>query len=159
MDTYDIPRRSISEAIYQKHNPYGDPFKVKAIKTRDEAKLLGLGLGLYWGEGTKANKHAVRLGNTDPDLLNIFIRFLVELFGVDKDRCRFSLQIFTDINPRLAMDYWTEMLDVKPSQFYKIHVTISGSLGTYRRKSQYGVVTVHFHNKKLRDIINNMLPR
>ena len=159
MDRYGIKRRSIGEAIYQKHNPHGDPFTVKPIKTKSDAKLLGMGIGLYWGEGTKANKYSVRLGNTDPALLNIFMLFLTELFGVKKTDMRFGLQIFSDIDPQEAMEFWTRELAVKPSQFYKITVTISGSLGTYRRKGAYGVVTVHYHNKKLRDIIVNMLPK
>jgi hypothetical protein len=158
MDKYKIQKRTISEAIYLKHNPKGDPFSVRPIKTRADAELLGLGLGLYWGEGAKANKYSIRLGNTDPELLKTFIRFLTDLFGVKKDAIRFGLQIFTDIEPEKALNYWVKMLDTKPSQFYKIIVTISGSLGTYRKKSPYGVVTVYYNNKKLRDIIVGMLP-
>ena len=158
MDKYGIERRTISAAIYQHHNPGGDPFTIQPIKNRRQAELFGLGLGLYWGEGNKANQHAIRLGNTDPLLIEAFIRFLVELFGVDKDRLKFGLQIFSDINPDEALNYWTKKLGVKPSQFYKITVTISGSLGTYRKKSRYGVITVYFHNKKLRDILVSMLP-
>lgn len=71
MDKHGIKRRSISEAIYKKCNPNGDPFKVRAIASRADAELLGLGLGLYWGEGTKSDKHSVRLGNTDPALLRM----------------------------------------------------------------------------------------
>ncbi len=125
------------------------------IKTKADAELLGMGLGLYWGEGTKSNKHSVRLGNTDPALLRTFVRFLVDLFGVKKADMRFALQIFSDIDPNEALKYWVKELDVDPSQFGKIIVTISGSLGTYRKKSLFGVVTVHYHNKKLRDIIVN----
>lgn len=61
MDKYQIKRRSISDAIYHKHNPKGDPFKVKPINNIEEAQLLGMGLGLYWGEGNKANKDLVTL--------------------------------------------------------------------------------------------------
>jgi hypothetical protein len=159
MDVHGIKRRSISDAVYIRCNPDGDPFEIKPIKTRADAELLGMGLGLYWGEGTKADQHTVRLGNTDPSLLNTFMLFLTELFGVKKSDMRFGLQIFTDIDPQDAMKYWTRELGVDASQFYKIHVTISGSLGTYRRKSKYGVVTVYYHNRKLRDAVFNMLPR
>lgn len=158
MEKYQIKRRSISEAIYQKANPNGDPFEIKPIKSMADAELYGLGVGLFWGEGDKINKHTVRLGNTDPELLKVFIKFLVELMGVDKNRLRFGLQIFTDINTVEALNYWIKELSAKPEQFYKPIVTISGSLGTYRRKSKYGVVIVYFHNKKLRDIIVGLLP-
>ncbi len=159
MNKYCIKRRTISQAIYLKHNPNGDPFKVKTIKSVSDAKLLGIGIGLYWGEGTKMNKHSVRLGNTDPALIRTFILFLTNLFGVSKNRLRFGLQIFTDIDKHKALDYWINELGVRASQFYKITVTISGSIGTYRNKSLYGVVTVYFNNTKLRDVLVGMLPR
>ena len=77
---YYITKRSISDAIYIKHNPNGDPFEFVPPRNIEEAKLFGLGLGLYWGEGNKANKNTVRLGNTDPVLLNKFIEFLIIFF-------------------------------------------------------------------------------
>jgi hypothetical protein len=130
MDKHQIKRRTISEAIYQKANPTGDPFTIYPIETKADAQLLGMGLGLYWGEGTKASRHSVRIGNSDPALLRMFMQFLTELFGVPKDRLRFGLQIFSDIDPDEALNYWVEQLDVERSQFGKIVVTISGSIGT-----------------------------
>lgn len=159
MDKHGIERRSRSEAMYHKNNPFGDPFAVQPVDTMEKAILYGMGIGLYWGEGTKANKYDVRLGNTDPKLLKTFMKFLIDLFGVSKDDMRFGLQIFTDIDPQEALVYWTRVLDVRRDQFYKPHITISGSIGTYRVRSQYGVVTVYYHRKKLRDILVKMLPR
>jgi len=159
MNKYGMERRTISEAIYHKHNPDGDPFTLHPINSLRRAKLYGLGIGLYWGEGTRANKHSIRLGNTDPALLRAFSDFLVELFGVQRSDFRFGLQLFTDIDPDVALEYWAEELNVNKSQFYRTHITISGSLGTYRKKSKYGVATLYYHNKKLRDILVGMLPR
>lgn len=153
-----IPTRSISDAIYLKHNPNGDPFTFNKPKTLNQAKLLGLGLGLYWGEGTKANKTSVRLGNTDPRLIKSFMDFLIETFSLKKESFRFNLQIFSDLQHDVAIKYWTRELGVSSSQFTKTTVTLSGSLGTYRQKSQHGVITINYHNKKLRDLLINMLP-
>lgn len=159
MNKHQINRRTISEAVYTKNNPNGDPFILKPINSREKAKLLGMGLGLYWGEGNKANKHSVRLGNTDPELIKTFVTFLEEIFAVKRQDMKFGLQIFSDIDPELALSYWLDQLNVNRSQFYKITVTISGSIGTYRAKSKYGVLTVYYHNKKLRDLLVGMLPR
>lgn len=153
MDIHKIPRRSISDAVYTKNNPNGDPYTLKPIKTVEDAWLLGMGIGLHWGEGNKVNKHSVRLGNTDPELLNVYVRFLVDLCGVDKSKLKFGLQIFSDTEPVKARKFWEKELGVLESQFYKVTVTPSKAKGTYRRKNQYGVVTVYFHNRKLRDII------
>jgi hypothetical protein len=159
MDKHGLQRRSISEASYTKANPNGDPFTIKPIETMEEAELFGLGVGLFWGEGAKTSKHSVKLGNTDALLLKSFMKFLTTFYGINKNDFRFSLQIFTDLDHKKVLNYWTKELDVHPWQFYKPTVTISGSIGTYRKKSQYGVVMVHYHNMKLRDIIVGLLPR
>lgn len=155
---YNIQTRSISDAIYTLHNPNGDPFQFIKPKTIKEATLFGLGLGLYWGEGTKANKTSVRLGNTDPELIKKFILFLLTIFNISKKDLRFGLQLFSDIKKKDAVDFWTKNLQVSKEQFYKIIVTPSGSIGTYRRKSKYGVITIYYNNKKLRDLLNQLLP-
>ena len=150
---HKIKVRSISEAIYLKNNPDGDPFKFRSPRTAREAKLLGIGFGLYWGEGTRANKASVRLGNTDSRLIKTFMEFLVKIFGVKKENFLFSLQIFTDIDTNKAIRFWMKELGVRRSQFSRTTITLSGSLGTYRKKSRYGVLTLYYHNKKLRDLL------
>lgn len=158
MNKHNIQRRSISEAVYTKHHPKGDPFVVIEPKTTEERLLHGLGIGLYWGEGTKASKDSVRLGNSDPDLILKFMQFLITLYGVKKSDLRFGLQLFSDIDIDEALSYWQKTLKVNNNQFYKPYVTITGSVGTYRKKSKYGVLTLYYNNKKLRDILYNSIP-
>jgi len=152
-----IPKRSVSEAMYVKNNPKGDPFKLKPPRNASEARLFGLGIGLYWGEGTKASKNTVRLGNSDAKLLKIFITFLIRFFGIKKEDLRFHLHIFTDIKIDDAKGYWIKELNISEEQIYKPFVSITGSLGTYRRKSEYGVMTVYYGNTKLRNKLVHLI--
>ena len=158
MQKYKIPIRSRSEATYVRRNPGGDPFSFIKPETFEDIKLFGLGIGLYWGEGNKKNPNSVRLGNTDPRLLEEFISFLLRTFSLDKNDLKFGLQIFTDIDPEIALDFWVKKLNIDRSQINRPVVTKSGSVGTYREKSQYGVLTVMYHNKKLRDLLVSLLP-
>lgn len=158
---FDIPKRSIADAIYIKNNPNGDPFSIKKIKTIEDAILWGLGVGLYWGEGNKKSKDSVRLGNTDPALIRKFLEFMVKILGVNKNKIRFGLQIFSDMSKSEVMKFWLGQLkkfNVKKEQFYKVIITPARSLGTYREKSKYGVLTIYFANTKLKKILYNMLP-
>lgn len=157
MEKYKIPKRTISEAMYEKRNPSGDPFGLIEPKNPDEIMLMGIGLGLYWGEGTKADKNSIRLGNTDPALIKTFIAFLNDLFKIDEKKLRFGLQIFSDTKPSEALGFWMKNLGVGRSQFQKVVVTPSRGKGTYRNKLKYGVLTVYFNNKKLRNVIINKL--
>ena len=153
MTRFNIKRRTISDAIYDLNNPDGDPFNMKEITTQEDAILLGIGIGLYWGEGNKRNKHSVRLGNTDPGIIKTFRKFLVEICGINPDKLRYGLQVFSDINPKNALEYWMLELDEPIEKFGEVVVTPARSIGTYRDKNQTGVLTVYFHNYKLRDII------
>ena len=154
---YNILKRSWSEATYVKRNPKGDPFKIKKKLTIAEVELRGVGLGLYWGEGTRRSKNSVKLSNTDPRLIRKFIKFLLKICGINKNKLRFSLQIFSDIDSKKALNFWLKELKAKPNQFTKIVVTPSRGKGTYKNKIQHGVLTVNCHNKKLREIIEKML--
>jgi len=153
LQKYAIEKRSISEAVYNRHNPEGDPFKLKNFKIDNNSFLFGLGLGLYWGEGTKSNLSSIRLGNTDPALIKMFINFLEQIYGIKKDKLHFGLQIFSDLSSSTCLNYWQQELGIEKNKFYKPILSPSQSTGTYKRKASYGVLTLYFNNKKLRDII------
>ena len=159
MQKHILKIRTISDAVYLKNNPNGDPFKFVPPKNAKETELFGLGLGLYWGEGTKADKGAVRLGNSDFMLIEKFIEFLVEIFSIRHSDLKFGLQLFNDVSTAEALDFWRKKLKIDKSQFYKTVITKSRAKGTYRKKSKYGVLTVYYHNRKLRDLLVGMLPR
>lgn len=154
LSKFDIQKRSISDALYEKLNPNGDPFSVHIPQTVAEGILYGIGVGLYWGEGTKSNKGSIRLGNTDPRMIKKFIEFLVTFYHIDRKRLRFGLQVFGDMDPEIAIRFWIRSLGVARNQFHKtIIVTPHRGIGNYRKKTEHGVVTLYFNNRKLRDII------
>ena len=156
---YFIPKRNISEAIYAKRNPKGDPFKIRLPDNMENAMLYGLGLGLYWGEGTKSNKNSIRLGNTDARLIKSFIQFLVKIYGIETKKLRFGLQIFNDVSARRALAYWRKELRATPRQFQKVVVSRVRGESSYKNKSKYGVLTIYFNNKRLRDILCTTIER
>ena len=153
MKYHKIQRRSISEGVYIKNNPNGDPFVFTLPTTNEEYYLYGLGLGLYWGEGTKANKHSVRLGNTDPDMIIMFISFLEKFFRIRKQDIRFGVQVFSTMDADEVLQFWMSKLKVSKKQFMKVIITPKRGVGSYGRKIEHGVLTVYYKNKKMRDII------
>ena len=153
---HNIKRRSISEATYISCNPNGDPFEMQPIDSIQKAKLLGLGIGLYWGEGNKLNKCSVKLGNTDPEMIKIFIKFLIEVCGIETKKLKYSLQVFNDSNINEVSKFWEKELNIRKEQLGKITITPARAIGNYKIKNKYGVLIVYFHNRKLRDIIVSM---
>jgi len=160
MAKYGFKTRNRSQALYLKHNPDGDPFNVKSIFTKAELVLLGLGLGLWWGEGSKKHHGTIRLGNSDPRLIKKFCEFLQVIFGVKKEKIRFGLQVFSDMHPEKAREYWIGYLGVNGSQFHpKVVITKARGEGSYREKTKYGVLTLHCANIKLREAFDKMMSK
>lgn len=156
---HGIKKRTISEAVYRLNNPSGDPFLVKQPKNLTQGILFGMGLGLYWGEGGKRGSGGVRLTNSDPRLIRKFMEFLEEMCSVNKDDLRFSLQVFDDISKKQSLSYWRRELGVSSKQFYKTIVSQVRGKGTYRYKSEHGVLIVYFNNTKLKRMICDMIEK
>ncbi len=150
---FKIKKRTISEAIYKKHNGTKDPFSYAKPKTSDDSFLLGLGLGLYWGEGTKSNKNSVRLGNTDPKIIKSFIKFLKKIYKIDANKLKYGLQVFNDVSPQSALSFWMKELNASRDQFHKVVISSVRGPGTYKIKSKFGVLTIYFHNMKLKKLL------
>jgi len=154
MEKFGIPRRSRSEATYLKRNPNCDPFKIKNKLNKNEILLKGLGLGLYWGEGDKSNNNTqVRISNTDPSLIKKFKEFLVKICGVREEKFKYSLVMFNDSDEMEAIKFWKNRLGIKRRQLGKIIIIPSQGKGTYKKKNQFGVLTISVCNKKLKEKI------
>ena len=153
MQRYGIPRRNRSEATYRKANPDGDPFQIASPLSLEEERLKALAVGLYWGEGTRRNTISVRLANSDPLLLRVFVRFLTTICGVQPAKLRVHLILHEDVNLKRALEFWSRQLAIPLSQFNKTTQIPSRGRGTYRTRSLYGTASVYVHNSKLRHLL------
>ena len=162
MKKMKMPKRGRSEAGYLKHNPNGDPFKIKTKLGSKDNFLMGLGLGIYLGEGSKTTKYSLRVANTDYEIIKIFRNFLLEICGVKTTKMTYSIIAFNDVDPEVCRQYWSDKLRILPEKFGKITVIPKQGKGTYKKKSLYGVCTIQISNIKLRqwmmDKLDNIKP-
>jgi len=159
MRKHHIERRSRSDAAYIQANPKGNPFHITYPKTANEHFLYGLGLGIYWGEGTKATNFAVRVTNSDPGIIRTFRTFLHTICHVDTTRIRYSIVTFNDSSPNAAKSYWAKELEISPDKFGKIVQIPTQGKGTYKRKSLFGICTITVSNTKLKTWIMDELKK
>jgi len=160
LEKHGVQRRTRKEGVYLRLNPLGDPFLLKKISSNRDFLLLGLGLGLFWGEGSKAHTSVIRLGNSDPKLIKKVVDLLVEIFGIDNKRLRFGLQIFDDLSADEVKSRWSRELAVPLDQFLpKVVVTPKRGKGTYKKLNKWGVLTVYFSNVKLRKILDEYMEK
>lgn len=151
INKYNIKKRSRSEALYLKYNPNGNPYITPPIPLLNNPDFLfGLSLGLYWGEGNKTTPYAIRITNTDPGVILIFRKFLLENCHIPDEKIKYSVVAFQDRKEQAIRDYWSKTLQVHKNKFGKIVRISQRGKGTYKRKSDFGVCTLTVCNVKLK---------
>lgn len=115
-------------------------------EARDEARkefaelkynpLFIAGLMLYWGEGDKRTRGQVRLCNTDPELVRLFVFFLKNACQIPDEKIKGSVLIYPDLDPDTCVDYWSAKSGIAKNNFHAC-VTIQGR--HKKRKLLHGV--------------------
>ena len=98
--------------------------------------LFIAGLMLYWGEGDKRTRGQVRLANTDPELIRLFVYFLRNACRIPAEKIKASVLIYPDLNAEKCREYWSRRSRIKIRNFHSC-VVISGRHKT--RRLSYGV--------------------
>lgn len=93
----------------------------KRIGKISDREFLIAGLFLYWAEGSKTRKFTIGLTNTNPSMLVIFIQWL-KFFDVPKSRIKIHLHLYSDMNIKKQMNFWSKTLNVPISQFRKPYI-------------------------------------
>lgn len=115
---------------------------VNQITERD---LLMLGTGLYWGEGTKSDRSALAVVNSDPEIILVMKKWFKKVFNVkDED---FMPRIFiNDIHrPRIkkVVKYWSSLLQLPESQFgNQVFLKIKQKKVYENYDSYYGILSL-----------------
>ncbi len=118
-----------------------------------EKDLFLAALMLYKGEGAKSG-NTVDFVNSDKETLLVFMKFLREICGVQKDKIRIYLYCFSDQDIPKIIDYWSRVLAVQKSQFTQPY--IRQTLPNSPKKLSYGVVHIRYNDKKLLEKILHM---
>ncbi len=115
--------------------------------------LFLAGLFLYWGEGTKAQNSLVAITNTNPSLIKFFIKWL-KLFGVENKDLKVKLHLYSDMNIKESLDFWSKELKIPLGQFYKPYIKKTDSkLITYKNGFGKGTCSVILGSRDLWEYI------
>ncbi len=100
------------------------------------SSLFIAGLMLYVGEGDNGDSRLIRLANIQMDIHRIFIAFLEAFLGVPREKIRFWVLLYPDLDPEKCSRAWSKALKIPLAQFHKYQV-IQGK--STKRTLQYGV--------------------
>ena len=95
--------------------------------TSRELRLAGA--LLYVCEGTKLRKdqrykntyiYAIEFTNSDPKIVSLFVRFMINELIIEPDRIKGQLFIYPDINRKEVMRIWSRSTGIPIAQFQKV---------------------------------------
>ena len=88
---------------------------------------------LYWAEGGKTKSSLLTFTNTNPRLAYLYITLLRRCFLIKEDKFRVRLHLHYYHKKKESVTYWSNLLDIPPSQFGKLYVKKRSSKKRFRK--------------------------
>ena len=154
---HNIPKRSYSESQQAKFFNKPLSFEKQKLNTLYLKELTSIGTMLYWAEGYKGNDSvsAVDFANSDPLMIQIFIKFLRLVFKPDEKRFRIYLYCYSNQNIESLIKFWGKIAKIPKTQFSKPYIRTD--FKENGRKMKYGMIHIRYHDKKLLLEIKSMI--
>lgn len=121
---------------------------------------------LYWGEGTKSEGNgrslAAVLTNTDPFMIQFYLRFVREYLNVREEKIRAQVILHDTASPNAAKVYWQKITKIN-SQAISITIRVSTASKRVRPKNilPYGTLQIRIHDRclfyKMKGMINGLM--
>jgi len=128
------------------------------IQAREEAEeefyflkndpLFISGMMIYWGEGDKKTPGQVRVSNSDPEMIKIFLSFLYKMCGTSSPRIWFNLLVYPDNDVKKVETFWQSFLGADRDRFQK-SVRLKGKEKT--KRLEYGICNVGISSRYLKE--------
>ena len=111
-------------------------------------RLFIAGIVIYWGEGDRIPKNPIRVSNTDPRMLRIFVDFLKIICELPESKIKAHLILYPDLDETSCKEYWSSLIGVKKIFFNKTQV-IQGRHKT--KRSCYGICAVEVASRQFKE--------
>lgn len=108
----------------------------REIKSLSQRELQLIGIALYWAEGYKRPQirhgrdvtyHSVSLTNSDPRIIQAFLRFLREVCNVPNEKIKADIRIYEHMNSKELLTFWQKITKLPKENFGKMYYGISRS--------------------------------
>lgn len=105
---------------------------------------------LYWAEGAKYDKvSGLKLTNTDPALVSLFLALLRKCYTLDESRLRVYLHLHYYHKIKPTRRFWSDTLHIPTSQFAKVYIK-KRSVTKRFRKNFMGICSLCYFDSNIR---------
>lgn len=129
--------------------------QIKKLTNIKKESFFIAGLMLYLGEGDKRNRVRVGLANTDPAVVQFFVKWLKDFLRVDKDKIRVELHLYENMDIEAEKVFWEKITGLSRKQFYKTQIRkLQKGSFTYKESHRHGTCSIIFTSvEKKREIM------
>jgi hypothetical protein len=98
---------------------------------------------MYWCEGAKG-KDRVDFTNSDPNLVQLFLKYLRVGFALEEHKFRVNIQLHTYHNANKQIAYWSRITAIPEKQFNKPYQKTHTSIQI--REDYQGCISIRYHD-------------
>jgi|SRR3989338_50343 len=122
---------------------------VKEFAKLRDSPLFLCAIMLYWGTGEKSQKSPrVKLTSSDPGMIKIFYKFLVEVAAIPREKISAWLLLYPDLIDSVQKNFWSKATGIPFEKFTK-STYIKGKHHT--RRLSYGVCSIQVSSRALKE--------
>ncbi|MDO8536714.1 MAG: helix-turn-helix domain-containing protein [bacterium] len=111
--------------------------------------LFVAGITIYWGEGDSKPKNPMRISNTDPRMISVYIHFLREVMLIPDEKIRMGLILYPDLSDAVCKKFWARVSGLDENHFMKTQY-IKGYHPTKRLSHGICMVVVNSRQNKVK---------
>jgi hypothetical protein len=137
------------------NHPNSPKLKWQAIRTAISAKsekeipskisqadLKAICTALYWAEGYKQSNALFVFANSDPDMIRLMMRFLIDVCKVPQNKFRGRVNLYPTLDIKSAEGYWSKISGIPGEQFHKPLLAVSRASKHKRKTLPYGTFRI-----------------
>jgi hypothetical protein len=150
MDTPHISRRSVAarKRWARYHSEIIDEAKRCFGRFGGNPFFAG-GIALYWGEGDSKPTNPLRLSNTDPRMIALYVKFLRIVMDIPDEKIKIGLVLYPDLSDHACRTFWSDTTGLPAKSFMKTQY-IEGRHPTKRLTYGICMVVVNSRAAKLK---------
>ncbi len=132
----------------------------REITKLSKRELFLLGVSIYWTEGYKKpivqngkikTFHSVSITNSDPNLIKMFTKFLIDICKVPEEKITANLRIYKHQNENYLLEFWSKTTNIPYSRIKKFYYGVSESNLDKKpfNTLPYGTIQIRVNNTEL----------
>lgn len=174
----DKMKSAYQHGLFENNQRRTEAIKIENQKIRESSaseinplskyELLLIGAALYWAEGynrqDKVPSPCISFGNSNPDMVILFLRFLREVMQIPEEKLRPFVQIHNNIDSQSVIQFWSDVCNIPKERFRTTRQTSRASKGKRPHNSlPYGTLKLNVNGRqnffKIKGWIDGLIKR